>query len=237
MKNYKIAGGKLVSREDGQAVESLTGKLTAVGITESEKGTKYLNLVLADGDNQSSLRVKLYGDASMKILRCLYGAASTLTDGIVSVSMEEREDASNIIHLTQNGRELVAVGSVPPYADLRAAFIQRLLSTVKAAVESEFPVAVLTVEGASFDDPTIEEVGQTVREARPNGRVMNFTRKVFTMPAAAAAFIEGARAVGASNAFITADADTIETVRAVMAESETASETTEEIVPEDNEEV
>jgi hypothetical protein len=236
MKNYKIAGGKIVNREDGTTVESLTGKLTAVGVTESENGTKYLNIVLTDGDEKKSLRVKLYGDASMKIIRCLYGVASTLTDGIISITMEERENSRNLICLAKDGCSLVAVGSVPPYEDLRTAFIQRLLNTVRASVECEFPVAVLTIEGVNFDDPTLEEIEVAVRGARPNGHAVCFTKKVFTTPVASSAFLEGARAVGAPNAFITDDPDAIEVIRVAIAESEPVPETTEEVVPEDNEE-
>ena len=237
MKNYKISGGRITNREDGTTVESLTGKLTAVAVTESEKGTKYLNLVLTDGENQSSLRVKLYGDASMKILRCLYGGAATLTDGALSISLEEREDHGNLIHLTQNGRELVAVGSIPPYTDLRAAFIQRLLITVKGAVEGEFPVAVLTISGAHFDDPTVDELCAAIAGARPNGRNVTLVKRVFTTPAAATAFLEGAAAISAPNAFITGDPVVIETLKTAVVDAEPAPEAGEEVVPEDNEEV
>ena len=236
MKNYKISGGRITNREDGTTVDSLTGKLTAVAVTESEKGLKYLNLVLTDGENQSSLRVKLYGDASMKILRCLYGGAATLTDGPLSISLEEREDHGNLIHLTQNGRELVAVGSIPPYTDLRAAFIQRLLITVKGAVEGEFPVAVLTISGAHFDDPTVDELCAAIAGARPNGRNVTLVKRVFTTPAAATAFLEGAAAISAPNAFITGDPVVIETLKTAVVDTEPAPADSD-VVPEDNEEV
>lgn len=236
MKSYKIKDGHIIDRETGETAGEIHGMLTAATVEETSGGKQYLHLVLGEGDEKASLRVKLYGLAALKILRCLYGTVATIGEAPVGISLEEVENAENIIHVTHGGRDLPALGGIPAYPDHRDLLIQRLLGDVKAALESRFPVAVLTVAGTRLDDPTAGEAVDAIRNARTDGRAISFTKKVYSNPAAAAAFLAGARAASGGNAYIIFGAEDIETIETVVNETGQVPATTEPVDPEDNEE-
>lgn len=240
MKTYKIAGGQIIDRETGEIAEQIHGTITKVDIQENDKGTKFLVITFKDGDQETSLRVKLFGDASLKLLRCLYGAASTLAEQPVTVTLEQVEGAPNLIHVLHGSRELMALGNVPPYADLRGIFIHTLLGTVKTAAESKFPVAVVAIsrngQPLHFDDPTADEVADMIREAIASGNRggVAFRKHVFASPALAEAFTEGACCMGRESVYVTDSPDSIETLDAAW-QSQTEN-TGNAAIPEDNEE-
>ena len=240
MKTYKIAGGQIIDRETGEIAEQIHGTITKVDIQENDKGTKFLVITFKDGDQETSLRVKLFGDASLKLLRCLYGAASTLAEQPVTVTLEQVEGAPNLIHVCHGSRELMALGNVPPYADLRGIFIHTLLKTVKTAAESKFPVAVVAIsrngQPLHFDDPTADEVADMIREAviAGNRGGVIFRKHIFSSPALATAFTDGACSMGRESVYVTDSPDSIETLDAAWQSQ--AENTGNTAIPEDNEE-
>lgn len=241
MKNYKFAGGQIIDRESGAAAPKLHGMLTSVAVEETDKGTRYLHLVLTDGEDKVSLRVKLYGDMSLKILRCLYGVVATLNEAPVALFFEEREEQKNLLHVQHGGNDLPEIGVVPPYNDLRAGLIQRLTTTVKTAVESRFPVTVIaiTVDGRDvvFDDPAAEEVAQRIREAITQGRRGNvkLRKHTFSTPSLVKAFLDGARALCGERIYVTEDPENIALLDEAWA-FEPADENHVIANPEDNDE-
>jgi len=242
MKTYKILGGHITDRQTKETVEEIHGTLTAVDVRDTEKGTRHLYLTLEDGENQSELRVRLYGDLALKILRCLYGVVSCIAEAAVGIFIEERDGEPNLVHITHGGRDLMPLGSVPTYGDLRDMMVQRLYGILKSAIDSRFPVAVVSLrrdgQPVVLDEPAVGEVARMMQEAVREGRVddVMYRKHVFSSPATVAAFLDGARTMGRGFVFVTDDPGSIALLDEAAATA-TPTEPGEDIDPEDNEEV
>lgn len=237
MKNIKISGGQLIDRNDGSAVENIHGILTSAAVECGETGGCHLHLVLTDGENQSALRLKYPGDAALKILRCLYGVAAFIKESPVTISMRREEGRSKASIVVFHGeRELLPVGSLPIYGDLRNAMSDRMLNTVSNAVSGEFEVTCV-VAGRDLDDPDTEEVLALVE-----GGGATVTEKKFSRPDLATAFANGVMTAGGGRAWCTQDPGLIARIHELVEARNTAAAATGEgaasVVadPEDNEE-
>lgn len=243
MKTYKISGGHLVDRETGETAEQIHGKLTSLSLSETENGTRHVNLELTDGEDVSVLRVKLYGDAAMKILRCLYGVTAYIHDAPVTIRVEEREGRRSQITVKHGERELVALGDVSGYADFRAAFVQRILGDVTCAVQARYPVAVIAIKNADgndvvFDDADPGEVLGRINETVNDGRRgdVKFKKHVFTNPDLVTAFLSGARSMGDGRIYVTDNPTVIAALEEPLLSEPAPVRTASLDVPEDNEE-
>ena len=243
MKTYKISGGHLVDRETGETAEQIHGKLTSVTVTETENGTRHVNLELTDGEDVSVLRVKLYGDAAMKILRCLYGVTAYIHDAPVTIRVEEREGRRSQIIVKHDERELVALGDVSGYADFRAAFVQRILGDVVSAIQARYPVAVVAIKKADgrdviFDDADPDEVLAHINEAVNENRRgdVKFKKHVFSNPNLVTAFLSGARSTGDGRIYVTDNPTVIAALEEPLLSEPAPVRTTALYEPEDNEE-
>lgn len=237
MKNYKISGGQVVNRETGETADDIHGILTAAAVESSDNGGRNLYLTLADGENVSSLRLKYPGDASLKILRCLYGVLSTIKDSDVTILMRTQEGHSKASIVVMHGdQELSPVGSLPDYGDLRNALSDRLLRSLSGAVSASFPVLCVRVTDPGvtmLDEPDAAEVEEMIRLNRSAFAV---TDRVFSRPDLAAAFLSGVAATGCRTAWATQSPDVIARIHEIVEEQVVLVPETVVADPEDNEE-
>jgi len=202
---YSFKNGSLVCKETGETVPEISGSVSGIRTVSTESGNELVQLDLRkegqEGDEQSvsTLVIRKYGDASLKILRCLYGIVDILAGKVITVATEAREGKSSLINVCADGELLTPVGYVEPYSYERRTLTDKILASITRAMNfrQDILVAVFDGEGAGLTSP--EEVAGLVTDLRRAGRTesVKVVKHGFTSDKAAVAFLLGINAVRA----------------------------------------
>ena len=110
---YIIKNGAFVCKEDGSTKPSIEGTLTGIRSITSESGAESIQLDLAGTDDEGNpvtrtISVRKYGDASLKILRCLFGIADIITG--VFLVFEDEFNVGDIIEFNGFRGTVTSIG-------------------------------------------------------------------------------------------------------------------------------
>ena len=176
----KMQNGHFIEVASGEILEALTGKLTSIIVVRPEGLPERIQLTLTDGqgDNatQKTLDMKKYGDASLKILRCLYGISEVLLGKTLRMEFEAREGRSALIHISADGEELQPLGSCSPYAYEKNLVIDKILAVLLSSVNYKDTVLVFRNTDGVYPD-SIEDVVGYIRQMKNAGRIDEVTVK------------------------------------------------------------
>ena len=137
---FIMSKGMFVCRENDDQLNTLTGKITGIRVIAPEDAPEKLQIDFTETleNEQSTVRtlsLKKYGDASLKILRCLFGIAEIMHNKTVSIELEAREGRSALIKVSADGEQLAPLGSDSGYNIDRNLIIDKALVVLKACLE------------------------------------------------------------------------------------------------------
>ena len=201
---YIIKNGAFVCKEDGSTKPSIEGTLTGIRSITSESGAESIQLDLAGTDDEGNpvtrtISVRKYGDASLKILRCLFGIADIIAGKRLAVSIEPREGHGALITVTADGEALEPAGTVEPYAADKKAMTVRMLGALRDVFGYDLTLTVfgnkdgyLPMENGVFDAAA---AAAYIRELRIAGRGNELVvkRTTFTNRKAADGYLQAFR--------------------------------------------
>lgn len=181
MKLFIMKKGQLLNKETGETTNSINGRIKAITVETSEEGNS--SLVFAFGDpaaeDTPALKVKLYGDASLKILRCLFGVFDEIGGKEIAITLVPQEGAPAQIAVTADGEALAPMCHIGQYTidrmnltDVIVARLSRSLSKVNV------PILVVHVDEkldlTDEERPLAEVVAEYIRNARREGRTGDY---------------------------------------------------------------
>lgn len=193
---YIMSNGTFKCKENEETVNAISGKLVGIRSVTSESGNESVQLDLAEGEGDETvvrtLSLKKYGDASLKVLRSLYGIAEIIIGKVLTISLEPRDGRSALITVSADGEVLVPCGSVEPYAYDKKLLTDKVLVVLKRCFDFKVTVLVYANQDGSY--PTnydgefdVEAAAGYIRELRRAGRESEITLKKTTFNSSAAA--------------------------------------------------
>lgn len=205
---YIMSKGEFVCRENDDHRTSLTGKITGIRVITPEDAPDKVQIDLTETlENEETvvrtLSLKKYGDASLKILRCLFGIAEIMHGKTVTIEMEAREGRSALIKLSADGEQLIPLGSDSGYNIDRNLTIDKCLATLKACFE--FAADFLVIKNDDNFYPTtdagdLDEVAMAgyITDLRRSGRQgeLRVIKNGFTSIAGAKAYKKALTDIG-----------------------------------------
>lgn len=200
---YSFKNGSLVCKETDQTVPEISGTVSGIRTVNTESGNELVQVDLlkegGDGQDVSTLVVRKYGDASLKILRCLYGIVDILAGKVITVSTEAREGRSSLINVLADGEMLSPVGHVEPYSYERRTLTDKILASITRAMNFRQDILVAVFDGEGAGLTSAEEIAGLVTDLRRSGRAesLKVVKHGFTSDKAAVAFLLGVNAVRA----------------------------------------
>lgn len=238
---YKMHG-LFVSLEDESKTNTLKGKLVGFRVITPDDGPQKIQIDLKtaaeDGTEKvDTLVILRYGDASLKILRCLLGVAEVITGKELSFVMEERENRGSLIHVLADGEELVPMGSPCPYSYEKNLMTDKIVDVLKNVFNFRFAVAVYVNEDKVYPENEwgnldVDVAAEYIKDLRRSGRSgeIHLTKTVFSSPAAANGYKKALADLSSASSFrVLYDEASIETLmEAYTCEIEAASEMSSE---------
>jgi len=181
MKLFIMKKGLLLNKETGETTNTISGRIKAINVETSEEGNPRLVFAFGDpaAEETPGLKVKLYGDASLKILRCLFGIFDEIGGKEVAISLVPREGEPAQITVTADGETLTPVCHIAPYAIDRMNLTDVILARLNKSL-SRVNIPLLVVHLAEKLDlvdeerPMSEVIAEYIRNARREGRVNDY---------------------------------------------------------------
>ena len=177
---YIMSHGAFVCRETGEEIASITGKLTGIRIVTPENGADKLQLDFSsEGENEQpvvkTLSLKKYGDASLKILRCLFGVVEILHDKVFTIELEAREGKSALIKVSADGESIPVFAYVEPFAADQMRFIDKAISALVCSMEFSADFLIITNDDGFYPldeggDLDAQALGDYIINLRRTGR-------------------------------------------------------------------
>lgn len=177
MKIFIMKKGQFLNKETGETTNSLSGRIKAINTETTEDGNKHLVFVFGDpeSENTPALRVKLFGDAALKIVRCLFGIFDEIGGKDIVISLTPREGEPAKIGVTADGEELEPVAYIGTYGydrmNLTVEIVRRL---VRSLTRTNVPLLVVHVdERLDLTDEQVsipDAVARYIRAARAENR-------------------------------------------------------------------
>lgn len=193
---YSFKNGSIVCKETGETVPSLSGTVAGIRVVNSDSGLELVQIDLkAEGETPevNTLIVKKYGDASLKIVRCLYGIVEILAGKVITVTTEAREGKSSLIVVLADGEVLSPVGYVEPYSYERRTLTDKILGSLIRSLTYRRDVLVAVFDGEGAGVQGAEDVAALIRDLRRSGREdsLKVVKYGFTDERSAAAYLKG----------------------------------------------
>lgn len=199
---YIMSNGAFVCRENNnEVVSSISGKIIGFRTVTPDGESEKVQIDLAEGDGDDAvvrtLNLKKYGDASLKILRCLFGIAEIIRDKVITISLEEREGHSALISVSADGELLTPCGSVEPYAYDKKLLTDKTILVLKRCFDFKKTILVYANRDNVLDDfdDNVESVAEYILDLRRSGRENELTVKkvTFTSVSGANAYLKALR--------------------------------------------
>lgn len=214
---YIMSNGAFVCRENNNEVaSSISGKIIGFRTVTPDGESEKVQIDLAEGDDAvvRTLNLKKYGDASLKILRCLFGIAEIIRDKVITISLEEREGHSALISVSADGELLTPCGSVEPYAYDKKLLTDKIILVLKRCFDFKKTILVYANRDNVLDDfdENVERVAEYILDLRRSGRENELTVKkvTFTSVSGANAYLKALRDLYSVSAFrYTCDEDEV----------------------------
>ena len=109
-KKHIMSEGTFKCKETNETTNTISGKLVGLRVIVPEGGSETIQIDLQDDSGEepvvNTLSILHYGDASTKILRCLYGIAEIIRDKVLTFTMEDREGRKKLIKISADGEVL-----------------------------------------------------------------------------------------------------------------------------------
>lgn len=176
----KMKDGHFIDVATGEILDALTGKVTSIMVVRPEGAAERVQITLTEGEGenavQKTLDMKKYGDASLKILRCLYGISEIILGKDLRLEFEAREGHGALIHVSANGEELMPLGTTSPYAYEKNLMIDKILGVLLAAVNYKDTILVFRNADGVYPD-NVDEVVDYIRQLKATGRDNELTIK------------------------------------------------------------
>jgi hypothetical protein len=182
MKTFIMKPGLFLNKETGETSNTINGHLKAIKTETTEEGNRFLLFIFGDPEAEDTLalKVKLYGDASLKILRCLYGIFDEIGGKEVAITLTPQEGAPAQIGLTADGETLDKMCYVGEYTidrkNLTDMIVKRLSHSLSRV---NVPLLVVHVDEqidlTDEDRPESTVIAEFIRSARVENRVNRYT--------------------------------------------------------------
>jgi len=177
MKIFIIKKGQFLNKETGETTNTINGRLKAINVETSEEGNRSLLFIFGNPENEETpaVKVKLYGDASLKILRCLYGIFDEIGGKDVAITLTPQEGTPAQISLTADGEALPPLCHIGDYGIERRNLTDLILCRLAYNLRRvNVPLVVVHIdEKLDLTDetrPLSEVVADFIRTARAEGR-------------------------------------------------------------------
>ena len=212
---YIISNGMFVCKDNEQPVttNSISGTLVGFRVIAPENGSEKVQIDLKDTDDEgveqvNTLTLRKYGDASLKILRCLFGIAEIISGKVLTISLEEREGHSALIHVGADSEELPAAGCVEPYAYDKKLLTDKIIGVLKRCLEFKRTILVYTNADKVYPETIDGDLDVTasaayIKDLRRSGRSgeILLTKTTFTQPTTANGYEKALRDLASTRAF------------------------------------
>lgn len=211
MKNFIIKNGSFVDKETGEATSSIHGVLTKVATVVSEAGIPFLLFTLGSGDEASILKVKRYGDAALKLLRCLYNIVDRVADAEVVISLDKEEGHRGVITITFDNEELRPLGPVEFYLSEKKLITDKIVGELVRATGINQRILVFT----NSDDvvPTeASEIAESIRAYRREGKAYTCKKHSFSNIHALRSYLDAVRDLGGTRYAVIMDETQIDAI-------------------------
>ena len=215
---YIIKNGAFLSKEDGSTVSSLTGVIAGIRSISNENGESIqIDLASTGEDGQpktDTISVRKFGDASLKILRCLFGVADILIGKELTFSLQTREGMGALITVSADGELLAPEVPVEPYARDKKAMTIRMLNVLRDIFCYRLDVVIYANKDGfypkdEYGNFNAAKAAEYIRELRIAGRASEIVCKKisFDNKAAADGFMLAARTISGVSRCIVLRAD------------------------------
>lgn len=204
-KKYIMSEGTFKCKETNETTNTISGKLVGLRVIVPEGGSETIQLDLQDDSGEepvvNTLSILHYGDASTKILRCLYGIAEIIRDKVLTFTLEDREGRKKLIKISADGEVLTPCGTVEPYAYDKKLVTDKCLVVLKNAFSFKFPVLVFANEDRFSGNA--QEVADYIRDLKSSGRGGELTvvKTVFTSINSANGYMKAIKDLAATRGF------------------------------------
>lgn len=138
---FIMSNGQFVCRENDERLNSISGTITAIRVITPEDAPQKVQIDFTEPGEESeapvvrTLSLKRYGDASLKVLRCLYGVADILHGMVVTVELTPRTaDTPAKISVSGDGAMLPPLGGNTDFIIEQRALIDLALSVLMRRV-------------------------------------------------------------------------------------------------------
>ena len=199
MAKFAFKDGKFVNKETGEAVSSLSGKISSIETFATDSGLQKIRIAFApeaEGQEGNSLSFKKVGDAALKILRCLYGIADIIGQTVITISLEAREGSDKKgINVLADDTVLMPLGRVEPYASEKILLTDSILSVLTRALTWKRSVLVYNETDTAIAPDSIEEVLESIAAHKRNGTLdaVKINHSVFNNTHAYNGYVKGVK--------------------------------------------
>lgn len=200
-----MSKGAFKCKDTDETTNTISGKLVGLRVIAPEEGAEKIQLDLQDDSGEepviNTLSILHYGDASTKILRCLYGIAEIIRDKVLTFTLEAREGHSSLITVSADGEILTPCGTVEPYAYDKKLVTDKCLVVLKGAFNFKFPVLVFANDDKFTGNAS--EVADYIRDLKSAGRGNELTvvKTVFTSISGANGYMKAISDLAATRSF------------------------------------
>lgn len=234
---YIMKNGSFVCKENNnETVNAISGTIVGLRTVKPEEGSEAIQIDLKEGEGEDAvvrtLSILKYGDASLKILRCLFGIAEIIIGKVITISLEEREGHKALITISADGEVLPACGTVEPYAYDKKLLTDKILVVLKRCFEYKTVILVYGNKDGfypvdEYDEFDFVQSANYIRDLRRAGRAAELTLKktVFNNASATKGYLKALGDLsGVANFKIIHDEDGINTLMEAFTEDLPAEE-------------
>lgn len=181
MKLFIMKKGQLLNKETGETTNTISGRIKAICVETSEEGNRSLIFAFGDpaAEETPALKVKLYGDASLKLLRCLFGIFDEIGGKEIAISLIPQEGAPAQIAVTADGEALAPLCWIGDFSIDRKNLIDVIVKRLARSLSCvNVPLLVVHIaeklDLMDEDRPLTEVIASYIRNARAEGRAGDY---------------------------------------------------------------